>query len=80
VEHRTLAERIENWRNSFQSQSDEELIASAERELGNSGWVQLKGYYLKELRDELHRRGLDDTDAAQTLDRRVVFISDTPDR
>jgi hypothetical protein len=80
VDHRTLAERIENWRHSFQTQSDEELIEAAKRELGNSGWVQLKGYYLNELRDELHHRGLADTGAAQTLDRRVIFLRDTPDR
>jgi hypothetical protein len=80
MDDRTIEQHIEDWRCSLRGRSDDELLESVRREPGNSGWVQLKGCYLKELRDEIHRRGLAHTEAARTLDKRVIFLDDTPDR
>jgi hypothetical protein len=74
VDDDDLARRRERWGQALRTKSNSELFASVEHELGNSGWVQLKGYYLLALRDELKRRGLSDSDAGQAIDHRVIQI------
>jgi hypothetical protein len=54
-----LAKRIEGWRRRLRAKSNEELIECLNREVRNSGWVELRAYYLRELSDELNWRGFD---------------------
>ena len=68
--------RIERWRSSISGDTDEELFAAIKRETSNNGWTTGKALYIAELRDELRRRGLTDSEAAQALDARVIFLDD----
>ena len=48
-----------SWRQLLAADTDAELIAALNQEVGNSGWVELRGYYLTVLRNELDRRHFD---------------------
>ena len=47
------------WRERLAEESDQELLASLNREVGNPGWVSVRGIYLMVLRRELSKRGWD---------------------
>ena len=48
-----------DMRKSFQAESDEELILSFNKEVGNKGWVSARAIYLDELKKEFIRREWD---------------------
>lgn len=48
-----------DMRNSFQVKSDEELILSFNKEVGNKGWVSARAIFLDELKKEFIRREWD---------------------
>ena len=48
---------FEDWRVGLASKSDEDLLIALNREVGNPGWVSVRGHYLRYLRDEIDRRG-----------------------
>jgi hypothetical protein len=65
---------VAGFRAAIAGYSDDELLEKTRRQLSNSGWVQLKAYYLRELRNEIERRGLIESDAYRDLLSRVVFL------
>jgi hypothetical protein len=69
-----LDARAARWRAAIREYSDEELLAETRRQLSNSGWVQMKAYYLRELRDEIERRKLTETDTYESLMTLVLFL------
>ena len=49
----------EGWRTRLAGENNRELVASLNREVGNAGWVSIRGLYLRLLRAEVHKRGWD---------------------
>ncbi|MEO7201252.1 MAG: hypothetical protein ABIZ82_01515 [Candidatus Tumulicola sp.] len=56
---KTARERYDEYCERFGSDSDEELVAAFNREIGNTGWVSARGAYLAALHDEFRKRGFD---------------------
>jgi hypothetical protein len=54
---------LDEWHAKFKADlagaSDEQLIASFNRETGHNGWTSTRGAYLKALHEEFDRRGFD---------------------
>ena len=48
-----------SFRERLAGESDDELVASLNREVGNNGWVSVRGLYLMLLRREVSKRGWD---------------------
>jgi|SRR5579884_313597 len=58
----TADEHYRDSRARFAADSDAELVAGFNREVGNPGWASSRGAYLRALRDEFGARGFDLTD------------------
>ena len=67
------------FKESFQKETDQELIAIFNKYVGNRGWCSAKGVYLAALREEIIKRDFDNTDiiisGGLKLSRRVVLIA-----
>ena len=67
------------FKESFQENTDQELIAIFNRYVGNRGWCSAKGVYLAALREEITKRNFDNTaiiiSGGLSLSRRVVLIA-----
>ncbi|MDO5105456.1 hypothetical protein [Capnocytophaga sp.] len=59
---KTLKEHYQDYKRKFSQQTIDELIEAFNREVGNNGWVSIRGAYLKALREELVVRDLDCSD------------------
>ena len=57
--HPNLIEFEQEHREKLQSQTDEELITSFNREVGNKGRTSTRAVYLSLLHEEFVRRGFD---------------------
>ena len=73
----TLDEHIIEFTERFRENTDEELVASFNREVGSQGWVSVKGAYLEALRIVLIEREIDISsvhDGTSTkLDKEVIL-------
>ena len=49
----------QDFRQRFSQMSEEELIEAFNREVGNPGWVSVRGEYLFALQEEFARREID---------------------
>ena len=67
------------FKESFQKETDQELIAIFNKYVGNRGWCSAKGVYLAALREEIIKWDFDNTDiiisGGLKLSRRVVLIA-----
>ena len=67
------------FKESFQEDTDQELIATFNKYVGNRGWCSAKSVYLAALREEIVKRDFDNTDiiisGGLKLSRRVVLIA-----
>lgn len=67
------------FKESFQEETDQELIATFNKYVGNRGWCSAKSVYLAALREEIVKRDFDNTDiiisGGLKLSRRVVLIA-----
>ena len=52
---------LEEYRRQFSSYTDEDLVKSLNREVGNPGWTSSRGRYLAALHAELRARDFDFT-------------------
>ena len=52
-------ESINNFEEKINKLSDDELIETFNKEVGNRGWVSARGYYLVALHTEFTNRGFD---------------------
>ncbi|MER3328066.1 MAG: hypothetical protein RIF34_00705 [Candidatus Kapaibacterium sp.] len=73
----TLDEHTIEFTKSFRKKTDEELVASFNREVGVKGWVSIRGSYLEAMRIVLAERGIDISsvhDGTSTkLDKKVIL-------
>lgn len=69
----------QQFKESFQENTDQELIAIFNQYVGNRGWCSAKGIYLAALREEINKRKFDNTGiiigGGLSLSRRVVLIA-----
>ena len=69
----------QQFKESFQENTDQELIAIFNRYVGNRGWCSAKGIYLAALREEISKRDFDNTgiiiSGGLSLSRRVMLIA-----
>lgn len=54
-----MIKREKLWKNRFAAQTDDELIKSFNKEVGNTGWTSARGTYLHLMRNEFLNRSFD---------------------
>ena len=70
---------FKQFKESFQKDTDQELIAIFNQYVGNRGWCSAKSIYLAALREEITKRDFDNTgiiiSGGLNLSKRVVLIA-----